>query len=132
MTTQRYEHPITDAGGMPSSLRAVRVLLYVTAALTALMTVAILLVAGTDAETLGAATWSALPGVAAFLLARGLHRGGVRRWRLLVGLEVLFVLFALGALGQGDPRGLTGLALPIAVLVLAFRPAARDYMRDPW
>ena len=121
----------TATGTMPSSLRAVRVLLYVTAGLTVVTTIAFLAIEGTSAEALGAATWSAWPGVAALVLARGLPAGGLLRWRLLVALEVVYLLMALGAVGAGDPRGVTNLLLPIAVLVLAFRPAARDFMRHP-
>lgn len=111
---------------LPAPLRPVRALLYAGAALTALALVGALLGGGLGGENLGRAVWATWPGVAAFVLARRLHRGGrVEFWGVLVVCG-FWALGALATLGAGQLRGLTQLLIPVAVLVLLLRRDGRD------
>jgi hypothetical protein len=112
---------------IPQSVTAVRALMYVVAALAGLVAVAFLVGYGATAYNLGVAIWQAIPGVASLILASKIRGGtkGVRRGIII--LQVFWILFALGRLGQGDPTGLLGLILPTFVLVLINRKSARRY-----
>ena len=116
---------------MPSTVKAARVLLFLAAALTAL--VSVLFFYATEQEVsarlLGQLTWQALPGILSLWLGFWISRCGIGIQRWIIGVEVLAILQALGNLGQGDPRGLTNLILPIAIVFLVTRPSARRYFR---
>lgn len=120
----------TSLRPMPDSVRTLRVLLYVWTALTLLITVGFLLSQEVTAESLGALVWSAWPGIAAYFIARGIKHGGRKRYWATVVVGAFGVLAALGSIGAGDPRGVTQLILPVAVLVAVTRPAARAFFKD--
>ncbi|MFG2334079.1 colicin E3/pyocin S6 family cytotoxin [Streptomyces sp. NPDC048604] len=68
-----------------------------------------------------------LPAVAGLVLARRVWTGGrYVRWGLLAVAAVV-TLQALGSLRYGDPRGFTQLLLPVTLIVLLCRPAAREW-----
>jgi hypothetical protein len=115
----------------PAPVRVLRVLLFAAAGLTVLVVLAFLLTTPLTGESVGRAIWTVWPGVVAFLLAARLDRPSRRTYWFVVGLGVVYVLLALAALGNGDPRGLTNLALPIAVLVLVTRRSSRGFLLGP-
>jgi hypothetical protein len=112
---------------MPKSVRAIRILMFVVAGLTFLTTLAFLAAVGASAETLGTAIWYTLPGVLSLVLALKIPHGGTRLRKGIIALEIVYILLSLGRLGQGDPQGLFNLVIPIVLLVLLFRPAAKDH-----
>lgn len=122
--------PGTVPGSVPTSVRAVRVLLIAGAVLTVLGAAGAFLVAGFDAETAGQVVWTAWPGVLGGFLARSLYQGGRRRFRLVILVCAFWLLGALGAIGNGQPQGVTGLILPIAILICLTRASSRDFFRS--
>lgn len=115
--------------GMPGTVKAVRVLLFVVAGVTILVAAGAFAYAGGGAYAAGRATWVLLPGIASLVLALLIRRRGRVLFWCLVALQVLYVLLAFGALGRGDPRGVTNLLFPIAILVLLLLPVSRAYFR---
>jgi hypothetical protein len=122
----RVSHPDDDDRPLPAPLRPVRVLLYAGAALTALVVLGALLAGGLGGANLGRAVWVAWPGVAAFVLARRLHRGRRFEFWGVVVVCAFWTLGALATLGGGQLRGLTQLLIPVAVLALLLRRQGRD------
>lgn len=114
---------------MPGTVKAIRVLLFVVAGLTALVAAGAFVYAGGGAYGAGRAAWVLLPGVASVVLALLVSRGGRPLFWCLVALEALYILLALASVGGGDPRGVTNLLLPIAILVLLLQPTSRRYFR---
>ncbi|GGQ15805.1 hypothetical protein BKA00_006681 [Actinomadura coerulea] len=112
---------------MPNQVKTVRVLMFVAAGLTLVMTLAFFAAVGVTAAAIGAALWFALPGALSLLLALRVPNGGTGLRRGIIALEVFYILLSLARLGQGDPRGVLNLALPIVILVLLFRPEAKAY-----
>jgi hypothetical protein len=112
---------------LPTAVRALRVLLYVGGVITLLTTFGYLASEGLTGATVGQAVWSAWPGVAGLVIARKVHLGGRRRFWVIVVVAAFWILGALGAIGRGDPRGVTELILPIALLVALTRRSSRDY-----
>lgn len=112
----------------PPTLRAVRVILYVVAAMSAIWSVALVIGYGATTENIGYAIYQLLPAVASVIVARKIANGGrvVRRW--IIGLQIVWIVFGLSRLGQGDPSGVLGLVLPITSLVLVTRRTAREYL----
>ncbi|WP_067821186.1 hypothetical protein [Actinomadura kijaniata] len=107
--------------------RAARVLLGVVAFLTLMAAVEVWRLDG-GAAGFGAALVLAVPAAAALLAARSLAAPRARTWWLVVALQAGYVLWQLARVADGDPWGLVGLALPLAIIVLAvgrLRPAAR-------
>jgi hypothetical protein len=117
----------TDERVLPTSVRALRVLLYAGAAVSLLLTVGALTSGNLDAETAGLLVWAVWPGFVALFLARRIGAGGRRRFWSIVVVAAAWVLGALGSIGNGDPRGITNLILPIAVLVALTRRTSRDF-----
>ncbi|MFC7328116.1 hypothetical protein [Marinactinospora rubrisoli] len=116
---------------LPGSLKTVRVLLFVTAGLTAISVVGALFVYEINAVMLGRLTWAALPGVLSLIFALRLPKGRrVLYWSILV-LQVLTMLIALGNLGNGSPQGFSQLLLPILTLVFLTQRASRTHFRAP-
>jgi hypothetical protein len=105
----------------------VRILLYVGGVITVLTTLGYLVSEGFSAENLGLAVWVAWPGILGLVIARKVAAGGRRRYWLIVVIAAFWMLGALGSIGQGDPRGITGLILPIATLVALTRRSSRDF-----
>lgn len=120
-----YENPVGDR--MPGTVKAIRVLLFVVAALTVIVAIGTFLYAdvGDPAYAAGAVTWAALPGIASLVL----RRGSRVLWWCLLALEIVYILLALANLGRGDPRGITNMVLPIVILVLLFQRSSRRYFR---
>ncbi|MEV3927154.1 hypothetical protein [Actinomadura coerulea] len=112
---------------MPNQVKTVRVLMFVAAGLTLVMTLAFFAAVGVTAAAIGAALWFALPGALSLLLALRVPNGGTGLRRGIIALEVFYILLSLARLGQGDPRGVLNLVLPIVILVLLFRPEAKAY-----
>ncbi len=118
---------------LPGPLRGARVLLFVSAGITLITAVSGLAVGafegGSAAENAGMATALALPGVLALVCGVRLRKG--RRLLLwsMVALMVYMVLVALSSFGQGDPRGLTQMILPVTIMVLILLPRSRAYLK---
>lgn len=113
----------------PTPVRVARVLLVVTAAISAVTALAYLSVVGLSPETVGLAVWTLVPGGLALVLAGRLGYDRSRVFWAVIALEVFFVLQALVRVAAADPQGLSNLLLPAAVLVCVTRPAARAYLR---
>ncbi|WP_327176615.1 alpha/beta hydrolase family protein [Streptomyces sp. NBC_01335] len=84
-----------------------------------------------DGQLLGVLLYAALPGIVGLVLSfyARIHGRGV--WFGLVAVHVWLVLGSLATLGAGDVgvSGLPQLVMPVAVVVLLFRPAARGWFR---
>jgi hypothetical protein len=113
---------------LPVSVRAVRVLLYVTAGLTVMAALDTWITIG-GASGLGRALVVCVPAAAAAALARRVARPGPRTWAAIVALAVCYLFWQFGRIAEGDPFGMLGLAFPIALLLLITRPAAREHLR---
>ena len=112
----------------PASVHLLRALLYVVAGLSFIVMLGFLLaVPLPPGETVGRALWGVWPGVVAYVLAEHLRRPSRLVHRLVLALGGYLVLRSLSLLGDGDPRGWTTLALPVAVIVLASRRSAREW-----
>jgi hypothetical protein len=116
---------------VPRPVRAAQILMYVVATLTVVLSVTTFLVLGSSAETFGQLAWFALPGIASLALAVLMPKGGAWLWRAIIALEIVYVVLSLARLASGDPRGVVNLVVPIAILVLITRPAARSYFHAP-
>lgn len=114
---------------MPRTLKVTRTLMFAVTAFTGLLIVTLLLVVGVGAESLALAAWLTVPGAVNLWLALRLPRAGIGVRRGIIALEIAFILFALAGLGQGDPRGVTNLIIPITILVLVTRPSATRFFR---
>jgi hypothetical protein len=112
---------------MPNQVKTVRVLMFVAAGLTFLTTLAFLVTVGVTAAAFGAALWFVVPGVLSLMLALRIPEGRTRLRRGIIALEVFYVLLSLSRIGQGDPRGVVNLILPVVILVLLFRPEAKAH-----
>ncbi|MFE9572604.1 Flp family type IVb pilin [Streptomyces sp. NPDC006692] len=116
---------------MPRPVEYVRLLVVVLFVLTVLSALGVLLAAPFDGELLGALAYAVAPGVAGFVLLRWLHSGGPRvRWALM-GVQVSPLLQALGAFAHGQSKGLTQLAMPLAIVVLLCRRSSREWFLTP-
>ncbi|MFD6531289.1 alpha/beta hydrolase [Streptomyces sp. NPDC060184] len=86
-----------------------------------------------DGQLLGVLLYAALPGIVGFVLSfyARIHGRGV--WFGLVAVHVWLVIGSLATLGAGDDgvSGLPQLVMPVAVVVLLLRPAARGWFRLP-
>ncbi|MBX7467316.1 hypothetical protein K1Y80_14660 [Streptomyces sp. MAG02] len=116
---------------MPRPVESVRLLLIVLFVLTALSALGVLLAAPFDGELFGALVYAVAPGVAGLALLRRLRDGGPWvRWAL-IGVQVAPILEALGACADGRAKGLTQLAMPVALVVLLCRREAREWFLTP-
>jgi hypothetical protein len=113
--------------GMPGPVKAIQVLMFVAAAITAVTTLAFLVTVGITAAAVGAALWLVVPGAISLVLALRVPRGGVNLRRGIIALEIFYILLSLSRLGQGDPRGVVNMIFPIVILVLLFRREAKDH-----
>ncbi len=123
---------VYDRDYVPPVPRAVRVLrlLLLLGAGVALVTVGGYAASTTEpfAVVVGQSTWALVPAAVAFVVARRLARPSRRLHRWATAAAVLWTVGAVASLGAGDPRGLTQLALPIALFVLLRRPSTLDYV----
>ncbi|WP_406452795.1 alpha/beta hydrolase family protein [Streptomyces sp. NBC_00876] len=121
-----------DRQALSRPLRAVLVLVRLVFVVTIASAFNALLVASSvdavDGRLLGMLLYAVLPGVAGFVLSLYVRAGGVRVWGGLVAVHGWLVLGALATLGDADnSQGVTQLVLPVAVLVLLFRPRSREW-----
>jgi hypothetical protein len=114
---------------MPRPVRAARVLLFIGAGITVAMTIGALLMAEFSPELLGYLMWFAWPGVAALVIAVMMPHGRTWLFWATVVVSSFWILAALGALGQGNPRGITQLIIPVSTLVLITRRPAREFFQ---
>jgi len=116
---------------LPTAVRVVRVLLYLGGVITVLSVIGLLTSDGFSAENIGQLIWIAWPGVLGLVIARKLPNGGRRWFWLIVVVAAFWLLGALAAIGEGDPRGVTTLILPIATLIAVTRRSSRDFFLRP-
>ncbi|MBC6459903.1 ADP-ribosyltransferase [Actinomadura sp. HBU206391] len=116
-----------SASEMPSSARAIRVLLYAAAGLTAMVALQAWIIVG-GVYGFGVAMVFAAPAVACAVAARRMSRPGQWLWWAVLALELFYLLWQLGRLPGGDPFALLGLAFPVAILVLIVRPRTREWL----
>ncbi|TDD79601.1 hypothetical protein E1293_22920 [Actinomadura darangshiensis] len=112
---------------MPGPVKAIRTLMFVVAGLTFVTTLALLVAEGVSAESLGTAIWYTWPAVLTLVLALRVPDGGTRLRRGIIALEIFYVLLGLARIGQGDPRGMPNLIIPIVLLVLLFQATAKGH-----
>lgn len=112
---------------MPGTVKAARVLMYIAGGLSAVLAVLLAVVYGGN-EGVGAALVQGVPAVVSLVMAARLRNGrNGMRWGV-VGLQGVWIWFALSRLGADqDPTGVIGLALPIATIVLVNVASARQY-----
>ncbi|MFF8918369.1 alpha/beta hydrolase [Streptomyces sp. NPDC015032] len=113
-------------------LQAVLVLVRLLFAVTVVGVLDALVVASSvdavDGRLLGMLLYAALPGIAGFVLSLYLRTGGVRIRRGLLAVHAWLTLGALATLGEGTGgQGVAQLVLPVAVIVLLFRPSSREW-----
>lgn len=125
-----YVEATTAGGRLPGQVRAVRILLVLGSMFTALLVIGYLMVAGVTPESVGLMVWGGWPGVLAVVLARSLPKGGRRRYWLVIVVAAFWTLGALGDIGNGHPRGLTQLLLPVGILATHLQRASREFYRD--
>ncbi|GAA4149565.1 hypothetical protein GCM10022416_45040 [Actinomadura keratinilytica] len=118
---------VTAQFAMPSPVRTVRILLCVAAFLTFMAALQGGLVVG-GAEGVGVAVGLSLPAVASLAAAWAIARRPGRKVRVgVIVLQVLYLFWQFGRIADGDPFGLVGAILPVAILILVNRSAARQY-----
>lgn len=117
---------------LPSSVRTVRVLLFVITGISAMMVVAGLLAyAPSSGEEWGRFTFDLiLPTLFAFLLARGITNGGRIRFWLIVAFMVYLVLMAITYISEQPAQNLIQILLPGLTLYFLTRPESRGYFRN--
>ncbi|MFJ1545783.1 hypothetical protein ACIPEK_12420, partial [Streptomyces sp. NPDC088246] len=121
---------------LPRPLQAVLILVRVLFAAAVLGGAGVLTVASAvnevDGQLLGLLLYAALPSVTAFVLSLYLRTGGIWIWRGLLAVHVWLTLGALATLGgDGGGRGVTQLVMPVAVVIMLFRPSSRDWFELP-
>ncbi|WP_030171751.1 hypothetical protein [Spirillospora albida] len=115
---------------MPSSVRAVRVLLFVAAGLTVMAALDAGFAVG-GARGFGVALAVTVPAAAGVLAGLAIARRPSRwLWGAILALEILYVFWQLGRVANDDPAGVLGLIVPLVILVLACRAPARRYFRS--
>lgn len=123
-----FAEPEEDAS-LPSPVKVVRVVLFIAAGLTVLVVVAALLLSGASPRFVGSLIWYAWPGVLGFFVAWRIRRPSRVKFWLIIVIAVVYALEALAAMGQGSPRGVTTLIIPILLLVFVLQKASRTYFR---
>lgn len=117
----------------PRPVRVLRVLLWINTAVTAVMVVAGVVAAGVSVGVVAHLVVLAVPGAVAGTVAWRITRGSAGTGRdLYVGLLAAMawqVIRAVSDLLGGDPRGLTSMALPLAIVILAARRSVRLDLR---
>ena len=124
--------PEADADtGLPSSVKVVRVVLFIAAGLTVLIVTAALIVAGAAPRFVGYLIWYAWPGVVGFFVALRIRRPSRVKFWLIIVIAAVYVLESLAAMGQGSPRGITTLIIPVLLLVFVLQKPSRAYFHRP-
>lgn len=117
----------TDAPSLPTQVKIVRVLLFLTAGCTLLFIAGALAAFGFSAEIAGHLLWLSWPGVVGVIVALKIKKPSrVTFWPIIV-VAAFLILDSLGLLGQGEPRGLTTMIIPVLILVFVLHPASRRY-----
>lgn len=117
------------AATAPPPVRALRVVLYVVAGLSITIFLAGFLAFPVTARAVGLGLWNVWPGVLALVVAGRVTRPSRTTFWLVWVVALALGLGALAALGQGDPRGVTGLALPVLIAVLVSRRSSAAFLR---
>lgn len=125
-----FPDPAADAG-LPSPVKVVRVVLFVAAGLTVLVVIAALLVAGAAPRFVGSLIWYAWPGIVGFFVAWKIRRPSRVKFWLIIVIAAVYVLESLAEMGQGSPRGVTTLIIPILLLIFVLQKASRTYFHRP-
>lgn len=112
----------------PTALKAARVLMYILGGLSCVLAVSLVIVYGTSGPVMSGAIYQAVPGIASIWLAIYLRAGKKGVWWGAIALQAVWLFFALGRLGNGDPSGLIGLIIPVVTLVLLLRRSTRDHV----
>lgn len=118
----------TPSTTRPASVRAARVLMYVLGGLSCVLAISLVIVYGTSGPVFSEAFYQVVPGIASIWLAIYLRSGRKGVWWGAVAMQAVWLFFAFGRLGNGDPSGLIGLIIPVVTLVLLLRRSARDYV----
>ena len=119
----------TAPAPLPTSVKAIRVILWILVGAAGLLFVTVLALAG-DAQQAGAASaWPLLVGISALVLALLSTRRSKRVWIGLLVFESIMVVLALGQATSTGGRSLGTFALHLAILVLVLRRSAREYYR---
>lgn len=122
--------PERDQNRPPGSVKATRVLLYILGGIAVLGTVLGFAVTR-DPEALGQVVGIELPGLVALVLAILIKPGRVAvRWIIIV-VAAIDVILGFSVLVTGDPRGITQVGIPIAILVLVNQRTAREFFARP-
>lgn len=116
---------------MPKPVKIARILMLIVAGLSGLLVLVLLLVGGFSSQSLALATWIALPAALNLWLALSLPGAGLGMRRAIIALSAFYILLAVGNLGQGDPRGVTNLMIPAAVIILLTRRSAKEFFQTP-
>ncbi|MFF1836060.1 Tox-REase-5 domain-containing protein [Streptomyces sp. NPDC058231] len=120
---------------LPRPLQAVLILVRVLFAFAVLGGAGVLTLASSlnavDGQLFGLLLYAALPSVTAFVLALYVRTGGIWIRRGLLAVHVWLTLGALATLGSGDGRGAAQLVIPVVIVVLLFRPSAREWFELP-
>ena len=114
---------------LPRSVKAIRILLLVVAALTFVVAAALFIAGGASAYAFGYALALSLPGVVQLGLGLLVPKGGGGVFYAILVTEILLVLVTLAAIVGGDGR-VTELVFPVVILVLLSRPSARNFFFD--
>lgn len=112
---------------LPSSVKTVRVVLFIAAGLTVFIVVGSLLVVGAAPRFVGNLIWYAWPGVLGFFVAWKIGRPSRVKFWLIIVIAAVYLLESLAALGHGSPRGITTLIIPILLLVFVLQKPSRTY-----
>lgn len=123
-----HAYVVDRAAPLPAALRGARALMLLLAAGTAVTVLAYLAAVELSGAAVGQSLWVCLPAVIAARVALRLRTGRTTLLRWGLGACGLWVLAALAAVVEGDPRGLTQLLVPVLVLVLLLQPTSRDHL----
>ena len=121
----------TSSASTPTSIRAARVLMYVLGGLSCVLAVSLVIVYGTSGPVFSGAFVQLVPGLASIWLAIYLRPGRKGVWWSAIALQAVWLFFALGRLGNGDPSGIIGLIIPVVTLILLTRRSAREQANGP-
>lgn len=119
----------TPSTSTPTSIRAAQVLMYVLGGLSIVLAITLVIVYGTGGPVFSAAFVQIVPGIASVWLAIYLRPGRKGVWWGAIGLQAIWLFFAIGRLGNGDASGVIGLIIPVVTLVLLIRRSAREHAK---
>ncbi|NGN70453.1 hypothetical protein G5C51_42065 [Streptomyces sp. A7024] len=107
-------------------------MMFTQAGLAVLLCFAVLLIADDfSGELVGHLTYELIKPALGLLLCRKMWHRGLWNRRLVIILQAFWILSALGTMGNGDPKGVTQLILPILAIVFITRPGVKDWFQLP-